>query len=85
MLLDVIVDAGTFGSKAQAFSYTADGEDSDVEEVTRRLWGVTVETESSSEEESVASEDSQSQDGSLPSGGSWDLSYLIICVFWPYI
>ncbi|XP_052793044.1 translation initiation factor eIF-2B subunit epsilon-like [Mya arenaria] len=62
-------DAGTdaaFGSQGHGFVYKDDGEDSDVEDITHRMWGVNVETESSDEEDSVGSDDSDSQPGSLP-------------------
>ncbi|XP_052280601.1 translation initiation factor eIF-2B subunit epsilon-like [Dreissena polymorpha] len=55
-----------FGSKGKAFLYKdTSGDDSDVEEVTRQVWGITIETESSSDEDSECSEGSESPPDSL--------------------
>lgn len=59
-----------FGSKAKAFHYKiCEDEDSDTEEVHRQLWALSIEPETSSDEESDGSSESGSQSPSLPPDG----------------
>ncbi|XP_045204688.2 translation initiation factor eIF-2B subunit epsilon-like [Mercenaria mercenaria] len=56
-----------YGSKARAFTYKDPDDDmSDTEEITKHIWGLTVESESSEEEDSDRSSESGSEPASLP-------------------
>lgn len=59
-----------FGSKGRAFLFTSgDKDDSDDEEVTRPMWGLTIKSDSTDDEDSDKSSESGSQPDSLPSDG----------------
>jgi len=69
-----------FGTNAKAYHYTvaADDDDSDTEDLQRLVWGMTIQEDSSSDEDSDRSSQTDSDSPSIPPDGQ--SQYYNVCL-----